>query len=64
LTQRSLASRLKFSPQYLNAILKGRKSCPVLLALRIEEETEGKVKAETLNKDVKDVIEIVRKLYG
>ena len=56
ITQRALAEKLGIHHVYLNAILRGKQRCAVLLALRIEKETFGKYKADDLRPDIKEYL--------
>jgi DNA-binding transcriptional regulator YdaS (Cro superfamily) len=56
ITQKELAAKLGVHHVYLNAVLRGKQRCAVMLALRIEKETYGKYKAEDLRPDIKEYL--------
>lgn len=51
--QKELAERLKIHPVSLNAILRGRSRASIVLALKIEDESGGIIKAEDLRPELK-----------
>jgi DNA-binding transcriptional regulator YdaS (Cro superfamily) len=53
LTQIELAEILHIHHVYLNAILRGRKTASVPLSIKIEEATDGAIKATDLRPELK-----------
>lgn len=54
--QKDLAKKLGVNHIYLNAVIKGRVTPSIDLALRIEEETSGKYKAVDLRPDIQALL--------
>lgn len=66
INQTQLAKDLGISRGYLNALIRGKLKCSLRLAVRIQEATEGRVKAIRIASDGKAIkdqaIEILRGL--
>lgn len=54
--QKDLAERLGINHIYLNAVINGRVTPSINLALRIEEATSGKYKAVDLRPDIQTIL--------
>lgn len=57
--QAELARKLNITPIYLNSILHKRRVPSIDLAIRIEKESGGKIKATDLRPGIKDIVNSV-----
>jgi transcriptional regulator with XRE-family HTH domain len=54
--QTELAKRLNITAIYLNAVLHGRRTPSIDLAIKIEKESGGKIRATDLRPGIKDIV--------